>query len=336
MLKGRNPALDLYRSQAFVAERDGVTVGRIVGIINHVANQKSGVDFVRFGFIDFIDDDEVAEALICAVEKWGRAQGMTDIHGPLGFTDFDPEGMLTWGFDQLGTMVGIYNYPYYPEQLRRLGFHQAAEWVEYRIPVPEKIPEKHLKIAEIARDKYGLRILKFKSTSQIIKQGYGRKLFELLNITYAHLYGFSQLNNDLIDFYIKQYIPLLKLDFITLIVNADDDLVAFGVALPSLSRALQKAGGRMYPFGFIHLLRALRGKAEVCDLMLIAAHPDYQNVGVVALLFTELIPNFRRQGVKYAESNPELEDNYKVQALWKDFNPVLHKRRAVFARKIRC
>ncbi len=334
LMEGRNPAHKIYEHEVFVAERDGKIVGRIVAIINQIANRKEGVDFVRFGFIDFIDDDEVAEVLINTVEEWGRSRGMTAMHGPLGFTDFDPEGMLTWGFEELSTAITIYNYPYYPRQLERLGFREAARWLEYKIPIPSDVPEKYVKIATATVEKFGLRVLKFKSVSQVIKQGYGHKLFHLLNLAYADLYGFSQLTDELIDFYIKRYVSMLRLELLTFVVDENNELVAFGVALPSMSKALQKARGRLFPFGFIPLMRALKGKAEVCDLMLIAAHPDYRSMGVVALLFTELIPQMQKIGAKYAESNPELEDNIKVRSLWKDFNPVIHKHRAVFMKEI--
>lgn len=335
LLKGKNPALKVYKHQVFVAKRDGEIMGRIVAIINHVNNKKEGIDYVRFGFIDFIDDAEVVDALIGTVEQWGKEQGMTAIQGPLGFTDFDPEGMLTEGFDQLGTIASIYNYPYYPAHLERLGFKTAARWIEYKIFIPAGIPDKHNRIAEIVQKKYNLRILRFNKVSEIIKQGYGLKLFQLLNVSYAELYGFSALNDEMIEYYIKKYIPLLRLELVTLIVDENDELVSFGVALPSLSKAMQKANGRMFPFGFIHILHALKSKkAEVCDLMLIAAHPNAQNLGVAALLFTDLIPQFQKFGVVYTESNPELENNQSIQALWGNFEKIQHKRRAVFAKEI--
>lgn len=334
LLKGKNPATELYRYQVFVAMRDGKIVGRIVAILNDVANRKAGRDYVRFGFVDFIDDAEVADALVDAVVKWGRENGMTTIHGPLGFTDFDAEGMLVWGFDQTATLAGAYNYPYYHEHIERMGFGKAADWVEFKIPIPDSIPERHLRIAEITKQKYGLRVLKFKNARQIIKQGYGYKLFSLINVTYGDLYGFSSLNDELIDYYVEKYIPLLRIDLVTIVVDANDDIVLFGIAIPSLSKAMQKAHGRLFPFGFIPLLKALKGKAEVCDLMLIAARPDYQNMGIAAILFAELIPQFQKLGTKYAESNPELETNNKVQMLWREFGPVMHKRRRVYEKEI--
>lgn len=335
LLEGRNPALDVYDHQVFIARRDGQVVGRVAAIINHVSNRKTGKEFVRFGFIDFIEDFEVAKALLDTVERWGKERGMRAIHGPLGFTDFDPEGMLIHGFDELSTIACIYNHPYYPEFLRRMGFRKDAEWVEYKISIPGEIPDKYRRIAETVRQKYGFRVLRFKKISDIVKQGYGHKLFRLLNVTYSELYGFSELTEEMIDYYIRKYVPLLRIELVTLIADENDELVAFGVALPSLSRAMQKARGRMFPLGAWHLLRALKSKrAEVCDLMLIAAHPSAQNIGAAALLFTEMIPQFQKLGTIYAESNPELIDNQRIRALWSNFEKVLHKRRAVFAKDI--
>lgn len=335
LLKGRNPALDVYDHQVFIAERDGELVGRVVALINHVSNNNEGVDYVRFGFIDFIDNFEVAKALIAKVEEWGRQRGMTVIQGPLGFTDFDPEGMLTYGFDELGTIACLYNYPYYPEYMERMGFEKKAEWVEYKIEVPKEVPERYHRIGEVVKHKYGLRVLRFKNINEIVKQGYALKLFNLLNVAYADLYGFSKLTDEMIRYYVRKYVPLLRLELITLIVDESGELAAFGVALPSLSRAMQKTSGRMLPFGFYHLLRTLHSsRAEVCDLMLVAVRPDIQNAGVVALLFTEMMPQFHKLKTRYVESNPELVDNYRIQALWGHFDKIQHKSRAVFAKAI--
>ena len=334
LLKGKNPALDLYDHQPFVAERDGRIVGRIVAVLNHVDNHNTGKKEVRFGWVDFIDDPEVADALFEAVAQWGRQRGMDTMHGPLGFTDFDPEGMLIDGFDQLATLITIYNYPYYPLHMERMGFHKAVDWIEFKIYVPEDIPEKHLRIARLAQEKYGLRVVRLRSVREIIDKGYGKKLFDLLNITYSNLYGYTRLSDQMIEHYINMYVSMLRLDMITLIADRNDNLVCIGVALPSLSRAMQKAGGKLFPFGFIPLLKALKGRPKVCDLMLIAVHPDYQSTGVPAMLFRELIPKFRHLGTEYVESNPELEENHRVQTLWGDFHTEQHKRRRIFEKKI--
>ena len=329
-----NPAFDFCESVYYMAYKDGEPVGRIAGIINHKANEKSGAKAGRFGFVDFIDDKEVSKALFNAVEKWAKSKGMTEIHGPLGFTDMDPEGTLVEGFDQLSTMSAIYNYPYYPQHIESMGYEKAIDWVEYKIKVPECVPEKHQRISDIVQRKYNLRILKFKSASDVYKGNYGQKIFDLINNAYADLYGYSTLSQRQIDYYVKMYIPLLRLENVTAIVDEQDDLIAVGIAIPSLSKALQKSRGRLFPFGFIHLLKALKGKNDGVDLLLVAVRPDYQSKGVNALLFSDLIPVFIQNGYKYAESNPELEMNEKVQSQWQYFERQQHKRRRAYTKKI--
>ncbi len=329
-----NPVFDFCESVYYMAYRDGNPVGRIAGIINRKVNEKTGEKTARFGFVDFIDDREVSKALFDAVENWARSKGMNEIHGPLGFTDMDPEGLLVEGYDQLGTMASIYNYPYYVDHIEGMGYEKAVDWVEYKIKVPECVPEKHQRISDIVQRKYNLRILKFKKASEIYAGNYGQKIFDLINQAYADLYGYSDLSQRQIDYYVKMYIPLLRLENVTVIVDENDDLIAVGIAIPSMSRALQKSRGRLFPFGFIHLLKALKGKNDGVDLLLVAVRPDYQSKGVNALLFSDLIPVFIRNGYKFAESNPELEENEKVQSQWQYFERHQHKRRRAYVKKI--
>ncbi len=333
--ESKNPAFEFCQAQCFLAFKDNAVAGRVVAIINNHANDKWGTKSVRFGWIDFIDDFEVSTALIDAVENWGRERGMTEVVGPLGFTDFDPEGVLTEGFDQLGTMSTIYNYPYYKTHFERMGFETDAEWVEFKVFVPEEMPEKYKRITEIVKAKYGLQVKKYKSSKQLVND-YGHKIFELINIAYKDLYGFSQLTPKQIDLYIKTYLPFIDLDMVALITDNDGELVGAGLSMPSLSAALQKAKGRLFPFGWWYLLKALFiGKPKIIDLLLVAVHPEYQNKGVNALLFSDLIPVYQRKGVIYAETNPELLINKKVQAQWSYFENHLHKRRCTFARQIK-
>ncbi len=327
-----NPAFDFCEAAYFMAYRDGKPVGRIAGIINHQVNKATGELDARFGFIDFIDDYEVSEALLGAVEEWGRSKGMTKIIGPLSFTDLDKEGMLIEGFDQLSTMATIHNYPYYPQHIERLGYEKESDWVEFLMEVPDGIPEKHNRIADIVKKKYGLRVLKYTSRKKI-KDEYGRALFHLINEAYKDLYQYSPLTERQISHYIDEYLNLLNLDLVTLIVDKEDQLIAVGISMPSMSRALQKSGGKMLPFGWWHLLKGLKGKNDRVDLMLVGVRPDYQNKGVNALLFQDLIPQYIKYGYKYAESNPEMETNSKVQNQWEAFAPHQHKRRRSF-RKI--
>lgn len=329
----KNPAFDFCESVYFMAYRDGKPVGRIAGIINRQVNESSKSKDVRFGFIDFIDDHEVSEALLKAVEDWGRKKGMTKIIGPLEFTDLDHEGMLVEGFEELSTMATIYNYPYYPEHLLRLGYKKESDWVEFVIAVPDQIPDKFTRIGEIVKRKFGLKVKKYTSRKRI-KQEYGHALFHLINDAYAQLYQYSMLTERQIEHYIDVYLNLLNLDLVTLIVDSSDKLVGVGISMPSMSRGLQKSKGRFLPFGWYHLLKGLKGKNDRVDLLLVAVHPEYQNKGVNALLFTDLIPQFQKCGFKWAESNPEMETNSKVQNQWADFNPRQHRRRRSFAKKL--
>ena len=329
----KNPAFEFCESVYYMAYDEEKPVGRIAGIINHKVNEKCGKKSARFGFVDFIDNTEVSSALFNAVEKWAHEKGMEEIVGPLGFTDMDPEGLLIEGYDQPGTMVAIYNYPYYVNHITRLGYEKDNDWVEFKIYVPEEIPVKHKRISDIVQAKYKLKVLKYNSIKKIVKD-YGRKIFELINQAYADLYGYSALSEKQIDYYVKMYVPMVRLENVSLIVNEKEELVGVGIAIPSMTKALQKAKGKLFPFGFIHILKALRGKNDVVDLLLVALRPDYQNTGANALLFSDLIPVFIKNGYKYAESNPELEENGKVQSQWQYFENVQHKRRRAYKKRL--
>lgn len=328
-----NPAFDFCESIYFMAYDNGKPVGRIAGIINNVVNEKTGKKTLRFGWIDFIDDPAVSEALIRAVEVWGRAKGMEEIVGPLGFSDMDPEGMLVEGFDQEGTMATIYNYPYYPKHLEALGFKKEADWIEFRMKVPDAIPERYQRISDIIKRKYELSTPKYTSAKKLVKD-YGQEIFKLINEAYSELYGYSPLTPRQINQYISMYIPVLRLDNVSLIVDKEKKLIGVGIAMPSMSKALIKSRGRMFPFGWIHLLKALRGQNDVVDLLLVAVKPEYQSKGVNSLLFTDLIPCFIKNGYKFAESNPELEVNQKVQSQWEYFETRQHKRRRAFRKSL--
>ncbi len=330
---GKNPAFDHCRAKSWMAFRDGKPVGRITGIINSLVNERSGRNDVRFGFTDFIDDDEVADALFDTLARWGRDNGMTSIVGPMGFTDLDHEGMLTFGFEELGTMATIYNYPYYPIQMERMGFTPDAEWVEYRITVPDELPDQLARVGEIVKRKYGLRTIKYTSGKKI-KEDYGVALFELINEAYDKLYGYSPLTPRQIQYYIDLYLPILKLENVCVIVDKADKLVGIGISMPSMSKALQKSKGRLFPTGWIHLLKAMYGHNDTVDLLLVAVSPEYQSKGVNALLFTDLLPVYIKNGYRWAESNPELADNENVQQQWKFFERRQHRRRVAFRHDI--
>lgn len=316
-----------------MAYRDGVPVGRITGIVNNVVNERTGKKDLRFGFVDFIDDEEVVDALFNTLAQWGREQGLTHMVGPMGFTDMDHEGFLTFGYDELGTMATLYNYPYYIDHIKRLGFTEDAEWLEFRMTVPDKVPDQLARVGEIVKRKYKLRNIKYTSAKKI-KEEYGVALFELVNEAYDKLYGYSPLSKRQIDYYINIYLPILRLENVSIIVDENDKLVGVGISIPSFSRALQKSKGKFFPFGWYHLLKALKGHNDIVDLLLVAVAPEYQSKGVNALLFTDLLPVYIKNKYKYAESNPELADNEHVQQQWKFFERRQHRRRAAFRREI--
>lgn len=326
-----NAAYEFCECECFLAYKDGKLAGRVAAIVNHLANKTWNKKEVRFGWLDFIDDYEVSKALIDKVIEFGKARHMAGIAGPLGFTDFDPEGMLVEGFDRMGTMVGIYNHPYYKEHIEKLGMSKIVDWVEFRIAVPDKLPEKLPRIADIVLKKNHLHIRKL--THKIIKEErYGHKLFELINETYCVLYGYSRLSPKQIERYVQIYLQFIDLDMVCFIENEKGELVAAGVTMPSIVKALRKSKGRLFPFGWFHLLKALKFKDDTFEMLLVAVKPEYQNKGVNSLLFAELFPNFVKMGMKWAESNPELEINTKVQSQWNGFDAEQHKRRRAYGK----
>ena len=334
----RNAAFDFCEAEYYLAYKSGKIVGRVAAIINHKANKRWDRKSVRFGWIDFIDDREVSAALLKAVEDYGKSKGMTEIVGPLGFTDFDPEGMLTWGFDQLGTMPTIYNYPYYPEHIEAMeDYIVDNKYVEFKVTVPDKMPERYAKIAQMVAKRYNLKIKKL-TKNDIFQGGYGQRIFQLLNETYKDLYGFSELTQRQIDQYVDMYLKLADLNLITVIEdgNHGDKLAGLGITIPSLAKALQKCRrGRLFPFGWWHVLRAIKfHKTEGVDLLLIGFLPEYRAKGANALLFYDLIPRYQEYGFKWGETQVEMEANSNVQGQWDALETHLHKRRKCYKKFI--
>lgn len=333
LMPEKNPAFEYCEACSFMALRDGKPAGRITAIINRCVNERTGRREARFGFVDFIDDPEVVDALFLAAENWSRSRGMTEMIGPMGFTDMDHEGMLIEGFDEIGTMATIYNYAYYPAHLERLGYAKDTDWVEFKMDVPDKVPDKYMRIADIVRKKYKLRNLHYTSRTKL-KNDYGVALFELINRAYDDLYGYSPLSPRQIEYYIDKYLGVLRLDCVSVIVDEAGELVGVGISIPSFSRALQKSRGKLLPFGWMHLLKAMKGSNDTVDLMLVAIKPEYQGKGVNALLFSDLIPAYIKNGYKWAESNLELEDNAGVQLQWQYFERRQHRRRRAYRKKL--
>ena len=332
--KEKNAAFEFSDAEFYLAYKDGEVVGRVAAIINHKANEAWKVKQVRFGWIDFIDDMEVSAALLDAVIEFGRKAGMTQIVGPLGFTDFDPEGMLVDGYDRLGTMALIYNHPYYPEHMKKHGYYKETGWLEYRITIPETVSERHKQIAEAVMERYGL-VIKKKTRRQIKKERYGQKLFKLINETYCVLYGYSLLSEKQIDQYVGLYLSLIDTEMLTFVENAEGELIAAGISIPSLSEALQKCNGEIFPFGWWHLLKAMfLKKPDTLDLLLIGVRPDYQNKGINSIMILDLVARYNRLGFRYAETNAMLETNAKIHAMFEPFEKEVHKRRWVFGKDI--
>ena len=330
----KNAGMDFSDLQPFVAYRGKEVVGRIVGIVNRKANKRWNTSKVRFSLIEFIDDTAVSEALIKAVEDWGREKGMTEIIGPMGITDFDKEGMLIDDFDLPGSLTAIYNPPYYPQHLERLGFQKEVDWVQIRVQVPKEVPAKYARVSDYAHEMLGLRVEKL-TDKQVAHDGYGQQIFHLLNQAYAGLYGFSEFSHDQIDDFVKHYLKLLDNRLMPVVFNDKNEMVGAAVTMGSLAEAMHKAHGRLLPFGWFHLLKALKWKpADHAEMLLIAVRPDYQGLGVNALFFSDLIPIYNQLGFKWAETGPQLEDNVRELSQWKPLHPQTVKRRRCYKKSI--
>ena len=322
-----NPSLKYNDWILFLAYKGKKVVGRIAGIINHKYIEKWGAKTARFGWIDFIEDEVVLEALLEAVESWAKSHAMDDIVGPMGFTDLDKEGMLVEGFDELGSMPMLYNYAYYPRLLEKQGYKKDVDWLEYQIVIPSEIPEKISRIKDLSFSKLGLKILNYKNAKEL--KPYAKELFKLLNIAYQHLYGTVDLEDDQIQAYTEQYISFCDPRWTIVILDNNDALAGFGISMPSFSKALQKNRGRLFPFGILHLLKALK-KPESLDLYLIGVRPELKGLGLPALLLAEGTKNAITHNIAYVNSTGMLESNYEVQNIWKHFEYRQHKRRRVY------
>lgn len=336
----KNPAYRFCETQLFLARRNGKVVGRVAAIINHRANETWKEKKVRFGWIDFVDDIEVTRTLMEAVEEWGKLKGMTRIVGPMGFTDLDPEGMLTEGFDQLSTMNSIYNYPYYPMHMAELGFEKETGWVERKVVIPreghEANKDKYHRVAEMVRQRYGFRVRRFKKKSEIEKGGYIQKVLTVVNKAYAKLYGYSEMDEEQMMAYARQYLPFLDKRYLSVVENAEGEVIGMGICITSLSRAIQKAKAKLFPLGWWYLARALwfDKHPEILDMLLVGVLPEYQEKGANALIFDALIPEGVKDGYIWAETHHQLEDNTASQLQWKYLECEIHKRRIAVGKDI--
>ena len=329
----KNAGLAFCEVQAFVAYYWSKPVGRIVGIINHRANEKWGTATVRFGMIEFIDHVEVSQALLTAVEQWGYQQGMTQIQGPLGITDFDKEGMLVENFDLMGAMTSIYNHAYYPQHMEALGYQKAVDWVHFRLQVPEELPARFERVTRLCKEMLGLRVRTM--TKKEVQGDYARRAFDLFNQCYSRLFGFTEFTPEQTEEFIKKYLQLVDLRLVPVVENKEGEIVGIAVTMVSLVEALQKSRGRLWPLGWWHLLKALKWqRTNHVEMLLVAVRPDYQGLGVNALFFEHLLTVYHEYGIKWAETGPQLEDNIKALAQWKSFSPEVVKRRRCYTKII--
>jgi GNAT superfamily N-acetyltransferase len=330
----KNPAFEVCEAVYYLAYKDGKIVGRIAGIINRKANETWNVKKTRFGWFDFIDDKEVSTALLDKVAEWGKSKGMDCLNGPVGFTDFDHQGLLLEGFEYNSPMASLYNYPYYIEHFDSYGLQKERDWIEFRIYPPNELPERMVRIAEIVMEKYKLKVEKVRSGKELVKK-FGYTFFDVVDEAYKPLYNYSPLTDNQKKAYADMYFPLLNYDFLTIITNDTDEIIGVGVGMPNLSEALRKSKGRLFPFGFIHILKALRAKKfSDFDLLLIAIRPDYQNKGINSIFFYDQIKYFKQYGIKHAETTSNLEDNTKVQSAWEYFEKIRHKHRRAYVKQI--
>ena len=330
--KEENPALSYSVAKQFLAYKNDKIVGRIAVMINNKEAQELGVKKVRFGWLDFIDDQEVSKALIDTAIQFAKDNHTDKIEGPMGFTNLDKAGMLTMGFDKLATMIGLYNFEYYPTHLENLGLAKEKEWVEFEINFPEVLPEKVVKFSSLIAEKYKLKVINFKSKQEILPLV--DPMFKLLDETYKHLSTYTPISEEQIETYKEKYFPFIDKNYIICVADENNELVSFAITMPSYSKALQKSKGKLFPFGWWHFLQAGK-KNDRANFYLIGVHPEYQRRGVTAIIFKEIFDRFTKMGIKFAETNPELEENKNVQVLWQDYNPVNHKRRRTYSLEIK-
>ncbi|MDR0581389.1 MAG: hypothetical protein LBG31_00325 [Prevotellaceae bacterium] len=321
--KTRNPSFEFSEAAYFLAYKENKPVGRIAGIINHKANEQWNDKRTRFGWLDFTDDEEVSRALLETVETWGKNKGMTGIHGPLGFTDFDPEGMLIEGFDKMPSIVGKYNYPYYPVHIEKLGYVKSVDWVQYHFPASQPVPEKVERINRIITQKYNLRTCIFKTRKETVS--YARKLFDTVNKSFAGIYGFSSLTQKQVDYYVQNFFSFIRPELVCYVLNEQDEVIGFGVNMPTLSHAFRKAKGRIFPFGWAYMLHALY-RYDTIDLYINGVHPDWHNRGIHSLYYVALNNEFIRHGVKTAIATPQLESNINAVGIWDNYEKELYMR----------
>lgn len=330
--KDKNPAYDFCETKLFLAYKDGKIVGRIAGLINHAYNKKWNKNAIRFTRFDFIDDEEVSQALFNEVVKWGKQNKLTSIMGPIGFTDLDHEGMLVEGFDELNMSITFYNHPYYLKHMEKLGLAKDVDWVEYQITIPNEINPKIEKLSNHLLKKNGYSLVTYTDRKVLKQDAY--EAFKVVDEAFSVLYGTVPLTDKVIDNAINDYIPIVNLKYIVSIKDQQGKIIGFGVLVPSIAKALKKSNGRLFPLGIFRMLKALQGKNDVLEMFFVAVKEEHQKRGIPGIMMNHLLKVCIENGVKYCETGPELETNVSVQSLWKSFMTRQHKRRRCFTKEI--
>lgn len=330
--KDKNPAYEFCETKLFLAYKEGVVVGRIGGLINHAYNKKWNKNAIRFTRFDFIDDFEVSEALLNAVITWGKERSLTEIMGPMGFTDMDHSGMLVEGFEEFNMSITFYNHPYYLTHIERMGFRKDIDWIEYKINVPKEVDPRIARISERIIQRNGYQVVTYKKRKDLYADAF--EAFKIIDVAFSKLYGTVPLTPAVIKNAIDGYIPVVNLDYICSIKTTDGIIVGFGVLVPSIARALKKSNGKTLPLGIFRLLKALKGKNDTLEMFFVAVDPAYQTQGLPAILITTLAKNIIKNGVKYCETGPMLEDNTAVHSMWRSFDKRQHRRRRCYIKEI--
>jgi GNAT superfamily N-acetyltransferase len=319
--------------QPFIAMRDGEVVGRIAGIVSHKSNSTWNKRIVRFTYIEFIDDLDVSKALLDTVAEWGKSFGMNEIQGPMGIIDFDKEGMLIEDFDLPGCFMEFWNPPYYKSHMEQLGFKKGADWLQIRFEVPEQIPPRFQRVADYSKQEFGVHVVR--KTKKEITQGYSHKIFKLLNESFAQLYGFAPFSEEQAEEVLARFLPFLDMDMVPIVEDNKGELVGIAVTCRDFSDGIKKTHGKLLPFGWLHLLKAIKlGKQDKAQLMIIGIRPDMQGMGVNATIFAHLIPVYHKLGIKWCETNPQLDTNVRELSQWKPLNPKTVKRRRCWQKDI--
>jgi len=330
----KNPALEVCDYQLWMAYREGKPVGRIAGIINRRANEKWGFKHVRFGWFDFIDDKEVSKALLDTVVAWGKERGMDALNGPVGFTDFDHEGLLLEGYEYPAVMASLYNYPYYVNHIDAYGLVKEADWIELQVFPPKDVPERIDRLAEMVKQRYHVKVVKVKNSRELVKR-FGIEYMDVIDAAYQKLYNFQPMTDKQKNYYKDMYFQFLNFDFVTLVVNENEELVGVGLGMPDIAPALRKSGGKLFPFGWYHLIKALKAKKmERFSFLLIAVRPDYQDKGINALFLQDQIPLINQYGIHTLETTSMLETNTKVLSFFMQFDHKQHKRHRAYIKPL--